>query len=138
MSMATSLELRVPFLDHTLVEFAASCPPGAKLSRLKTKRILRIAAQDVLPDSILRRPKHGFELPLAHWLADDLSSTVDDLLLSQDARIGNYLRTDAVKSYVDRHRSGHRNHTRELWALMNLEMWLQSQCDTMDRDNVGG
>jgi asparagine synthase (glutamine-hydrolysing) len=138
MSMATSLELRVPFLDHTLVEFAASCPPGAKLSRLKTKRILRIAAQDVLPDSILRRPKHGFELPLAHWLADDLSSTVDDLLLSQDARIGNYLRTDAVKGYVDRHRSGHRNHTRELWALMNLEMWLQSQCDTMDRDNVGG
>ena len=136
MSMATSLELRVPFLDHTLVEFAASCPPEAKLSGFKTKRLLRMAAQDVVPDAILRRPKHGFELPLAHWLAGDLSARVDDLLLSQNARITEYLRADAVRGYVDRHRSGYRNHTREIWALMNLETWLQAQTNGKKRSHV--
>ena len=135
MSMATSLELRVPFLDHTLVEFAASCPPKAKLSRLRTKRLLRMAAKDVLPDVILKRPKHGFELPLAHWLADELSARVDDLLLSQNARIKEYLSADAVRGYVDRHRSGYRNHTREIWALMNLESWLQTQTNGMTQRN---
>jgi asparagine synthase (glutamine-hydrolysing) len=137
MSMATSLELRVPFLDHTLVEFAASCPPEGKLSRLGTKRLLKMAARDLLPNAILDRPKHGFELPLANWLAGDLSSTVDDLLLDGHAKLGQYLKTDVIRTYVDQHRSGHRNHTREIWALMNLEMWLQSQCGQSTRVVAG-
>ena len=127
MSMAASLELRVPFLDHSLVEFAAACPSEVKLSGFTTKRVLKKAAQGILPDCILKRPKHGFELPLAEWLANDLSTKIDELLLSERAEIRDYLNLDVVKGYVDRHRAGFRNHTREIWGLMNLEMWLQNR-----------
>jgi len=127
MSMAASLEIRVPFLDHSLVEFATACPSEVKLSGFTTKRVLKKAAQGILPDCILKRPKHGFELPLAEWLANDLSTKIDELLLSERAEIRDYLNLDVVKGYVDRHRAGFRNHTREIWGLMNLEMWLQNR-----------
>jgi len=126
-SMATSLELRVPFLDHTLVEFAAACPAHLKQSRLKTKVLLRKLAADRIPAEILQRPKHGFEIPIANWIAGDLSGEVDELLLSGSSRTKDYLRPEFLHGLIDRHRSGSENNSREIWSLMSLEFWLQSE-----------
>ncbi|MBE84493.1 MAG: asparagine synthetase B, partial [Gemmatimonadetes bacterium] len=126
MSMATSLEVRVPFLDHTLVEFAAACPPRLKQKHLQTKVLLRQLAQDQIPRSILDRPKHGFEVPVAEWIGNDLAGTVTDLLLSDSTQLGAYLRPEFVSNLVELHTSEARNLSREIWSLMSLEMWLRS------------
>ena len=130
MSMAASLEVRVPFLDHTLVEFAASLSPELKLRRLTTKYILKKAASRTLDSRTLHRPKHGFELPVAHWIAHDLQDYVSDLLLSPRAHSTEFLRRDTVEDLVRSHRSGHHNLSREIWALMSLEMWFRSIFET--------
>ncbi len=127
MSMATSLELRVPFLDHTLVEFAAACPVHLKLRRLKTKVLLRRIAAGRIPKSILSRPKHGFEVPIAQWIGTDLSDFVNDLLLSDNSRLNAFLKPRFIRNLVSQHRSGVKNNSREIWSLMSLEMWLQTE-----------
>ena len=86
MSMAASIESRVPFLDHHLVEFAARLPADRKLSGLSTKRILREAVQDVLPVEILERPKMGFPVPFGPWLQNGWGHVVRDVLLDRRAR----------------------------------------------------
>ena len=86
MSMAASIESRVPFLDHHLVEFAAGLPADRKLSGLSTKRILREAVQDVLPRQILDRPKMGFPVPFGPWLQNGWGNVVRDVLLDRRAR----------------------------------------------------
>ena len=124
MSMANSLELRVPFLDHGLVEFAASVPPGMKLSGLTTKHVLRQAVRDLLPASILKRPKHGFEMPIAKWLAEPLRPLVEDRLCSPTSSIGEVINTDRIRTLVDRHASGSENNARQIWALLSLDRWM--------------
>lgn len=124
-SMATSLELRVPFLDHTFVEFAASLPSHLKLRRLTTKYILKKAAKDILPQNILQRPKQGFEIPIAHWLATDLKDRMYDLLQSPQAQINTLFNAQNIEHYITEHTSGRQNHSRQLWSLMSLEMWLR-------------
>ena len=140
MGMANSLELRVPFLDHTLVEFAASCPTRTKLKGLKTKTLLRRVASGRIPKSILGRPKHGFEVPMARWISKELSDHVDGLLLSDQSRLGEYLRPAHIGALVGEHRSGSKNHSREIWSLMSLEMWLQTEprtSNTSEKQNHG-
>jgi asparagine synthase (glutamine-hydrolysing) len=129
MSMATSLELRVPFLDHTLVEFAATCPAHLKLRRLETKVLMRRAAAERIPKQILDRPKHGFEVPIAKWIGLELGGKVDDLLLSDATRLSTFLNGSFVRDLVDVHRSGKKNNSREIWSLMSLEMWLRAEAD---------
>ena len=126
MSMANSLELRVPFLDHTLVEFAAGLPAEMKLKGLTTKHILRKAVKGLVPDAILKRPKHGFEIPIAHWLCDELKAFTHDHLLSQNSYVRNIIRPDAISAMVTDHESGRTNHARELWSLIALEAWHRS------------
>ncbi|MDA0747447.1 MAG: asparagine synthase (glutamine-hydrolyzing) [bacterium] len=126
MSMAASLELRVPFLDHTLVEFAASLPPGLKLRGLTTKYILKKSASDLLPKNILRRPKHGFEIPVASWLANELRGHVQDLILSPQALSRGLFTSKSLETLVQTHSSGHSNLSRQLWALMALELWFRT------------
>ncbi len=131
MSMAASLELRVPFLDHTLVEFAASLPPNFKLRGLTTKYILRKASRNLLPRDVLRRPKRGFEIPLAHWIGGELRNYTQDLLLSPQAKSRGYFNPRAVEGLIESHTSGRKNHSRQIWALMVLEMWHRGHTDVL-------
>ncbi len=131
-SMAASLEARAPFLDHELVEHAATIPFNLKL-RLKlkgalTKFILKEAARGILPESIINRRKHGFGIPLGAWLRRDMSP-VRDILLSRRARERGLWRGAAVERLIEEHQSGRRDHNRQLWALLTLEEWHRQFID---------
>ena len=127
--MAVSLELRVPMLDHTLVEYAASLPHHAKLRGLRTKYLLRKAAENLLPKAILKRPKQGFELPIASWLGRELRDPMHDLLLAAPARERGVFRPHAVDEILQRHTSGRENLSGQIWAMMALEAWFRQQVD---------
>lgn len=122
MSMAASIESRVPFLDHHLVEFAASLPERMKLRGLTTKYILRRAMKEVLPKEIVTRKKMGFPVPVGQWLRGDFSHIVDEYLLSERAGERRIFNREYVGELVARHRAGE-NHTERLWALVNFEIW---------------
>ncbi|MFN8530831.1 MAG: asparagine synthase (glutamine-hydrolyzing) [Anaerolineae bacterium] len=121
-AMAVSLEGRAPFLDHVLVELAASIPANLKLRGRTTKAILKESARGILPDSIIDRPKHGFGVPLGTWLRRD-ASTVRDVLLSAAARERGLLHMPAVRRLIDEHVEGKRDHGGRLWGLLTLEWW---------------
>jgi asparagine synthase (glutamine-hydrolysing) len=125
MSMATSIESRVPFLDHQLVEFAASLPDQWKLSGLTTKRVLRESMQGVLPKTILNRPKMGFPVPFASWVRGPWNQVARDVLLDRRARQRGVLDTAAVERLL---RDGQDGGDR-VWALMNLELWYRTFID---------
>ena len=133
MSMASSVEVRVPFLDRELAEFVAwNVPPRLKLKsslRPTTKYILRQAMRDVLPPEVLRQPKAGFAAPVDYWLAHDLKEMVDDLLSVSQIRKRGLFRPDAVRRYVDEHRSGRQDWSMQLWQLITLELWMQTFID---------
>ncbi|MGE3512276.1 MAG: asparagine synthase-related protein, partial [Vicinamibacterales bacterium] len=129
MSMAASVESRVPFLDHPLVEFAARLPDGCKLSRWTTKRILREAMTGVLPRRILRRPKMGFPVPVGMWLRGPACELVRDVLLDRRARQRGVLAVDAVERLIDGHVHGRVDAGDQLWSLLNLELWYRTFID---------
>jgi asparagine synthase (glutamine-hydrolysing) len=122
MSMAASIESRVPFLDHRLVEFAAALPERAKLRGVTTKWVLRRAMQGRLPEQILRRPKMGFPVPVGAWLRGGFRHLVDDLVLGPRARARGVFDPAFVREIVARHDAGE-DHSERLWALMNFEIW---------------
>jgi asparagine synthase (glutamine-hydrolysing) len=122
MSMATSVESRVPFLDHKLVEFSCSLPERLKLRGGTTKYILRQAMKGVLPPSILTRPKMGFPVPVGAWFRGEYSSIVDEYILSERARSRGIFEPEFVRSLVNRHKAGE-DHSERLWALVNFEIW---------------
>jgi asparagine synthase (glutamine-hydrolysing) len=124
MTMASSLELRVPFLDHKLVEFASSLPDQLKLHRRQGKLLLRQAMQGVIPDEILHRPKKGFPVPLASWLRGPLRSFVRDNLLSNDSEASALMNRGTIARMISEHESG-ADRSQELWALLMLEVWSQ-------------
>ena len=129
MSMASSVEVRVPFLDRELAEFAAwSIPPDLKLKgffRPRTKHIFRRAMQDLLPAEVLRQPKAGFAAPVDYWLAHDLRDTVDDLLSETNLRRRGLFRPEAVRRYVDEHRNGTEDWSMQIWQFLTLEHWMR-------------
>ena len=129
MSMASSVEVRVPFLDRELAEFAAwNIPPDLKLKgflRPTTKHILRRAMQDVLPAEVLRQPKAGFAAPVDYWLANDLREMVDDLLSDTNIRKRGLFRPEVVRRFVDEHRSGAEDWSMQIWQFLTLENWMR-------------
>ncbi|MEY2573997.1 MAG: hypothetical protein QOJ87_2210 [Verrucomicrobiota bacterium] len=125
MTMAMSLEARSPFLDHRLMELAARLPVDRKVRGLQGKIILRAAFRDILPPEIAGRRKQGFGLPIAHWLRGPLTSLVCDTLLSKSAAIRGILRPEVVARFWSEHQSGRHDHSKRLWALLNLELWLR-------------
>jgi len=129
MSMAASIESRVPFLDHRLVEFAATMPSSLKLSGWTTKRVLREAARDLLPKSILERPKMGFPVPFGLWTRGAWHGPVRDVLLDRRTRERGLLDGKAVERVLDEHRSGRGDHGDTLWSLLNLELWYRTWID---------
>jgi asparagine synthase (glutamine-hydrolysing) len=123
MSMATSIELRVPFLDHRLVEHAASLPSDFKIRRGDTKFILKRCLAGQLPPGILRRRKMGFPTPLKIMLRGPLFDYARDLLLSRPAIERGYFERGAVEKLLLEHRSGRADHHRRIWQLAVLEEW---------------
>jgi len=129
MSMAASLESRVPFLDHKLVEFTSSLPERLKLNRWTTKYVLRQSMKGVLPEQILTRPKMGFPVPIGAWFRGPYAHVLDEYVLSSRASERGIFNADAVRTLVNEHRGGLANHSERLWSLVNLEMWFRTFID---------
>jgi asparagine synthase (glutamine-hydrolysing) len=129
MSMASSVEVRVPFLDRELAEFVAwNVRPGWKLKgkwRPVTKHIFREAMRSMLPEEVLRQPKAGFAAPVDYWLARDLRPMVDDLLSESQVKRRGLFRPETVRRYVDEHRRGAEDWSMQIWQLLTLEIWMQ-------------
>jgi len=130
MSMATSLELRVPFLDFRLVEWANRQPIGVKIGRLDrryvTKRVLRRFARKRLPRQIINRPKRGFPIPVCEWLEDkDFSLWANEYVSGSDARLGNIFRKDMLARPLVQAGMGDVNAGYKTWVLIVLETWLR-------------
>ena len=129
MSMAASIEARVPFLDHRLVEFAAGLPASVKVRSLGTKALLRQALRHDLPPATLRRPKRAFLVPLRRWLGGDLRGLLEATLTSTAARTRGLFQPAAVRRLLDEQVSGRRDHGRALWTLLCLQLWLDEVLD---------
>ena len=129
MSMASSVEVRVPFLDRGLAEFVAwNVKPEWKLKgkwRPVTKHIFREAMRSMLPEEVLRQPKAGFAAPVDYWLAHDLRPMVDDLLSESQVRRRGLFRPEVVRRYIDEHRRGAEDWSMQIWQLLTLEIWMQ-------------
>jgi asparagine synthase (glutamine-hydrolysing) len=123
MSMAASIESRVPFLDHELVEFTASIPAQYDTRGLAGKFILKSAVEDVLPRDIVYRQKMGFPTPWAFWLAGPQLDDLERLLLEPRTRERGYFKSDVVQRFFAEHRAGRRDHGNRIWRLLNLELW---------------
>lgn len=129
MSMAASIESRVPFLDHKLVEFTARLPERMKLRGWTTKYILRQSMKDVLPEEILKRRKMGFPVPVGAWFRGAFRQVIDEYVLGERAVARGLFDADFVRQLVERHQSGTENHSERLWSLVNFEIWLRRFMD---------
>ena len=137
MSMAASIESRVPFLDHKLVEFAARLPVRWKHNGLTSKRVLREAARDLLPREILERPKMGFPVPVGEWLRGPWNGVARDVLLDRRSRERGLIEPAAVERLLHDHAAGRRNATDPLWSLLNLELWYRTFIDGQGVQDLG-
>jgi asparagine synthase (glutamine-hydrolysing) len=129
-TMANSLELRVPLLDHKVLEFAASLPPGLKVSGISTKRVLKQAFKDKLPPEILKRKKVGFPVPIRRWLQTEMKTYVHDMLLSERFIGRGYVRRGAVEDILKRFSAGEPL-VHEVFSLLTLELWHQHFLDAV-------
>jgi asparagine synthase (glutamine-hydrolysing) len=127
-SMANSLEVRSPLLDHELMELAATMPVRRKLRGTEGKVLLREAAREWLPDEILDRPKQGFAVPLAVWLRGEMRTLPEEILLDPAASRRGIFDPQAVGTMIEEHREG-RERADQLWAMINLELWFQTCVD---------
>jgi asparagine synthase (glutamine-hydrolysing) len=123
MSMACSIESRVPFLDHTLVEFAAGVPQSMKIRNGTGKYIMKRAVEDLLPHNIVYRPKMGFPTPLRSWLLDKRADPLFSLLLDRSRMLGDYVDLGYVENLIRKQRNGTEDATDRIWRLLNLQIW---------------
>ncbi len=123
MTMAASLEARMPFLDHELVSMASALPDRFRVRGHDTKWILRQAARRFLPANIIDRPKVGFRVPVNEWFRGELRDYLHDHLLGPDSRTRAYYRRDALTKVLAEHMQGRHNQEKLLWCLLNLEIW---------------
>ena len=128
MSMAASIESRVPFLDHKLVEFTARMPREMKLRGGTTKWILREAMKGILPSEILDRPKMGFPVPVGKWFRGPFKHIVDEYVLGKRALDRGIFKADVVRNLVAEHNAGE-NHDERIWSLVNFEIWQRQFID---------
>lgn len=129
MSMATSLEVRVPLCDHEVAEFAAGVPYQWKVRGLTTKRILKEAVRPLLPPEILVQRKQGFSIPLGEWLRGPASSVVGAILQGERARKRGWFNHEVLRDVLDAHVSGREDHRFLLWGLLILEVWARLYLD---------
>ena len=135
MSMAHSLEVRVPLLDHKLVEFAATIPPELNLNGSSGKQVFKKGMRGILPDEVIDRPKRGFAVPLATWFRGELEGFARDLLLSRRCRERNIFNSAYVERLLDLHRGG-RPLDLQLWTLMSFEMWCRTFIDKQTQSRL--
>jgi asparagine synthase (glutamine-hydrolysing) len=129
MSMASSIESRVPFLDHHLVEFASTLPDRWKLAGWTTKRVLRESMKGLLPESILNRPKMGFPVPFGRWTRSHWNGVVREILLDRRSRERGLIAPSAVERLLTDHESARTDGADRLWMLLNLELWYRTFVD---------
>jgi asparagine synthase (glutamine-hydrolysing) len=125
MSMANSLEVRVPFLDHLLAEHVATIPVDRRMPGWRLKGLLKDTLADALPKEILNSPKRGFTVPLAGWFRGDLEAYAREVLLSPDVARRGFLDTKGVENMLVRHREGASNLGTNIWALLMFELWCR-------------
>ena len=129
MSMAVSLEARVPLLDHKLVEFVNRMPASLKMRGKESKHIFKRAVKDLVPDEILNRPKQGFGVPIADWINKELSSRIHDTFRDPITRQRGYVNPEYVDTLLEEHERGRRDHSPALWTLLMFELWCRRFLD---------
>jgi asparagine synthase (glutamine-hydrolysing) len=129
MSMASSIESRVPFLDDRLVEHVAAMPGRLKLRGWTTKAVLRAAVRDLVPPAILARRKMGFPVPVGRWLRGRFWPVVEELVLGPRAQSRGFFSPHTLRQLADEHRGGRVRHDDRLWLLINLEIWHRMFCE---------
>jgi len=129
MSMAVSLEARVPLLDHELIEFVTRMPASLKMRGFESKYIFKRAIKGIVPDEILTRPKQGFGVPIGTWLNDQLRERMHETLCDPVTRRRGYFRSDYVDVLLDEHERGRRDHSQALWTILVFELWCRAFLD---------
>ena len=129
MSMANSLELRVPFCDHKLMESCFAIPYQLKIKGLRLKDLLKKTLEGILPQEILNKPKQGFMVPLGGWLREDLKPYVLEMLSHENIKKRGYFNSDYIREILNKHFSGRENFTHQIWALLVLEVWFRNLLD---------
>jgi asparagine synthase (glutamine-hydrolysing) len=128
-TMAVSLEARSPFLDHHVIEFAASLPQNLKLRRLTTKYLLKKVLRKLLPSENLNRRKMGFGVPIGHWFRGKMQPFLREVILSDKALRRGLFQPDTVRQLVELHARGERDYSHQLWTLLMLELWFNRFID---------
>ena len=123
-SMACSLELRTPFLDHRLIEFAEGLPSSLKVHGFQPKYILKKAVERWLPKEIVYRQKRGFSVPIASWMRDELRPLVDETLEEEKLRRQGMFNVPFVRRLLNEHWSGKADHRKTLWTLFCFQLWF--------------
>jgi asparagine synthase (glutamine-hydrolysing) len=136
MSMAASVESRVPYLDHELVEYVAGLPAESKLRGWQTKLILREVLRDLVPPQILTRRKMGFPVPVGRWLRGSFAALVDEFVRGPRAASRALFEPQFVRGLAEQHRSGQIEHGSRLWSLINLEIWQRIFVDGEDAEST--
>jgi asparagine synthase (glutamine-hydrolysing) len=131
MSMATSLEVRAPILDHIFLEWVTSLPASLKLRNRSGKYILKKLAQRVVvPPQVLYRPKRGFAVPLVHWMRKELKRDLVEILLEPRTLARGYYSKTSLRQLIEEHTSGRRDRSHEIWLLLMLELWHRNFLET--------
>ncbi len=130
MSMANSLEVRCPFLDHELIELVQSFPDEFKLKGSESKRILRKAMADILPERVMKRSKKGFAIPIADWIRTKWRDRISETVLSRRSIERGYFNSSVIRQLIDEHLDHRRDHSHSIWLLYMLELWHQQFIDT--------
>lgn len=128
-SMANSLEARSPFLDHKVIEFAASLPENLKMNRFRVKYLLKKVAARLVPSEVVYRRKMGFGVPIGHWFRGEMKDFVKDVLLSETSLSRGIIKREMIEKYVKEHISGDFDHAFQIWSLLMMELWFQRFID---------
>ena len=123
MTMAASIEARMPFMDHELAALISSLPDEWRIRGRTSKFVLREAMRRMLPESILERPKVGFRVPVNEWFRTSMKSYLLDHLTGADSRTRDWYHRAALERTLAEHIEGRQNHEKLLWAMLNLEIW---------------
>jgi asparagine synthase (glutamine-hydrolysing) len=135
-SMANSLEVRVPFLNHELVDFVTRLPPNMKLQGLKTKFILKKALKDKIPADILARNKKGFGIPVAEWIKKDLKELIMDHLNPGKINREGFFKSSFITALLNEHFKGTKNNRKKIWTILIFELWLERYMNTTGTMNA--
>ncbi len=136
MSMAVSLEARVPLLDHKLIEFVTRIPASMKLKGLETKHIFKRAVRGLVPDEILDRPKQGFGVPIQQWINEELREHIREVVTDPHTLARGYFNPAYVAVLFDEHERERRDHSMQLWSLFMLELWHRAFMDRSTTDTL--